>query len=399
LSQPTPNGSKAPLATLAALPPDGTWAVDLSTEELVAAGWPADVTPPGTYTWMFGQGRGRIELKDAAGIVVITCDATLAPSGDAVRFTYEGGACGQEVDTIHWTLDDDGLHFSLLSTNAPVDQQRAYLETKPWRSVDGAPRVTVPATVISGTFAANGRELFLECLGGGSPTVILEAGEGQTYMEMRGLQLALASEATVCSYDRANIGRSGSAPAPRTARDAVEDLHALLGTAAIPGPYVLVGHSAGGFLVQLYGRTYPADVAAVVAMNPVPPAGPWLDRALPLMTASERREENAYYDGQNDGSMDYRTSSAQLEQAPEPPDIPFEMLISTIAQCAHPTDICGKTYAVYEDVEREVAEAWPRGVFSQADAIHSIYIADLDAVVAVVRRAIDAGRATGGSRG
>jgi hypothetical protein len=66
------------------------------------------------------------------------------------------------------------------------------------------------------------------------------------------------------------------------------------------------------------------------------------------------------------------------------------MLLSTIAQCESETDICGRTYAVYEEVEREVAEAWPSGSFSQVDAIHSIYAADLGTVLAVVRRAIDA---------
>jgi pimeloyl-ACP methyl ester carboxylesterase len=59
------------------------------------------------------------------------------------------------------------------------------------------------------------------------------------------------------------------------------DLHRLLGAADVPGPYVLVGHSAGGLLVQLYARTYPGDLAAVVAMNPVPSAGPWLAQAVP----------------------------------------------------------------------------------------------------------------------
>jgi pimeloyl-ACP methyl ester carboxylesterase len=45
------------------------------------------------------------------------------------------------------------------------------------------------------------------------------------------------------------------------------DLHALLGAADIPGPYVLVGHSAGGMIVRLYASTYPDDVVGMVLLD------------------------------------------------------------------------------------------------------------------------------------
>jgi pimeloyl-ACP methyl ester carboxylesterase len=54
---------------------------------------------------------------------------------------------------------------------------------------------------------------------------------------------------------------------PRTASDAVSDLHALLEAAAIPGPYVLVGHSFGGLFARLYAATYPAEVAGMVLVD------------------------------------------------------------------------------------------------------------------------------------
>ncbi|MCA1679473.1 MAG: hypothetical protein LC777_11225 [Actinobacteria bacterium] len=53
----------------------------------------------------------------------------------------------------------------------------------------------------------------------------------------RGLvQLEVARCTTVCSYDRANLGRSDRAPVPRTAQDAVDELRALLINAGIRGP-------------------------------------------------------------------------------------------------------------------------------------------------------------------
>jgi pimeloyl-ACP methyl ester carboxylesterase len=47
----------------------------------------------------------------------------------------------------------------------------------------------------------------------------------------------------------------------------VDDLHALLGVAGIPAPYVLVGHSVGGLLVRLYAGRYPEEVAGLVLVD------------------------------------------------------------------------------------------------------------------------------------
>jgi len=54
---------------------------------------------------------------------------------------------------------------------------------------------------------------------------------------------------------------------PRTARDTVPDLHALLQAANVPGPYVLVGHSLGGLFVRLYASAYPDEVIGMVLVD------------------------------------------------------------------------------------------------------------------------------------
>ena len=61
--------------------------------------------------------------------------------------------------------------------------------------------------------------------------------------------------------------RTASTPRLRSAAELVADLHALLAAAAVPGPYVLVGHSVGGLLVRLYASTYPDDVAGLVLVD------------------------------------------------------------------------------------------------------------------------------------
>ena len=56
-------------------------------------------------------------------------------------------------------------------------------------------------------------------------------------------------------------------PLPRPASQIVADLHALLGAAHVPCPYVMVGHSLGGLLSRLYAGTYPDEVAGFVSVD------------------------------------------------------------------------------------------------------------------------------------
>ena len=109
-----------------------------------------------------------------------------------------------------------------------------------------------------------GYRLHLDCSGNGSPTIILDSGLGSPGLQWLLVQQELAKTNQVCSYDRAGLGWSDPGPEPRTSQQMVNELHALLQKADVPGPYVLVGHSLGGFNVRLYAHQYPAEVAAVV---------------------------------------------------------------------------------------------------------------------------------------
>jgi pimeloyl-ACP methyl ester carboxylesterase len=256
------------------------------------------------------------------------------------------------------------------------------------------PASSTPGPRISGAVSIGDRSLNIDCLGAGSPTVILDAGQDKEGTSMTVLQDALADNVLACVYDRAGRGRSDPpATWPRSAEEVVTDLHALLLAAKVPGPYVLVGQSAGGAFVQLYARTFPDEVVGVVAMNPVPPADPWLTDALPLMTEDERADEDAYYRGElNEEAFDWIASSDQLAAAPPPPALPFLLLISTVAQCDSPDDVCGRTYGVYEAVMQSVAREWPRGRYAQIAGSHAFYDepearALIDQVIAAARDA------------
>jgi pimeloyl-ACP methyl ester carboxylesterase len=112
------------------------------------------------------------------------------------------------------------------------------------------------------------RQLHLRCLGQGSPTVVFESGAGSPSIVWDVVQHSLADTVRVCSYDRAGIGWSDQSKESRTADQILGDLRALLHAASLPPPYVLVGHSLGGPLVIAYAHRYPAEVAALVLVDP-----------------------------------------------------------------------------------------------------------------------------------
>lgn len=109
-----------------------------------------------------------------------------------------------------------------------------------------------------------GYRLHLNCTGQGSPTVILESGLGSPALQWALVQQKLEMTTRVCSYDRAGVGWSDVGPLPRTSQQMVNELHTLLHRAGIEGPYVLVGHSLGGFNVRLFAHNYPGETAGIV---------------------------------------------------------------------------------------------------------------------------------------
>jgi pimeloyl-ACP methyl ester carboxylesterase len=142
-------------------------------------------------------------------------------------------------------------------------------------------------TGVSSDFAGlveigGGRKMYLECRASGSPTVILESGyrndaevwSAQVEPGMNTVFPEVAKFTRTCAYDRPgtfldanHLSRSSPVRIPRTARNLVSDLHVLLQTAHIPGPYVFAAHSFGGIFARLYASTYPTEVVGMVLVD------------------------------------------------------------------------------------------------------------------------------------
>jgi pimeloyl-ACP methyl ester carboxylesterase len=128
-----------------------------------------------------------------------------------------------------------------------------------------------PTSVIVGSGKlvgiGGGRSLDLDCVGSGTPTVVLEAGLGGGSDAWRDVQPQLGRVTRTCGYDRAGLGNSLAIPGVHDAADEINDLQRLLDRAGIGPPYVLVGHSYGGLLVRLFARAHRDQIAGVVLVD------------------------------------------------------------------------------------------------------------------------------------
>jgi pimeloyl-ACP methyl ester carboxylesterase len=132
--------------------------------------------------------------------------------------------------------------------------------------------VAVSASASAGLVTLpDGRRIYLECRGSGSPTVILESGAGNGgdiwSFRLPGSHKpevlpAVARFTRVCTYDRPGTTPQGGAPSrsdpvplPRPLAANVTELHQLLRAAHIRPPFVIAGHSFGGMIMRLFAST------------------------------------------------------------------------------------------------------------------------------------------------
>ena len=113
----------------------------------------------------------------------------------------------------------------------------------------------------------NGVQLHLHCAGSGGPTVVVEAGHGNSSVEWTDIQEAASAFARICLYDRAGLGWSAFDASAPTREHVAVTLRELLQNANIDPPFVLVGHSLGGVYAREFERRFSDDVVGLVLVD------------------------------------------------------------------------------------------------------------------------------------
>ena len=130
-----------------------------------------------------------------------------------------------------------------------------------------------------------GRMMYIECQGSGSPTVLLISGTDAASdlwhaADQKGPTVYddIQKTTRVCAYDRPGaphldqtLSRSDPVPQPTGPQNGVDDLVALLKAADVPGPYVLVAHSFGGTIARVFAGEHPDEVKGIVFVDVLTP--------------------------------------------------------------------------------------------------------------------------------
>ncbi len=127
------------------------------------------------------------------------------------------------------------------------------------------------AAVQSSMVDVGGHKLYVQLAGSARPgtaTVVFESGLGSPVGLWTRVQTAIAESTKTVAYDRSGINKSELGKESPTVPYIVSALHTLLNKLEAPPPYVLVGHSWGGPIINMFAATYPNEVAALVYIDP-----------------------------------------------------------------------------------------------------------------------------------
>jgi pimeloyl-ACP methyl ester carboxylesterase len=254
-----------------------------------------------------------------------------------------------------------------------------------------------------------GREMYLQCAGTGSPTVLFISGTRGAADEWDTLLAdadpsavstfdEVSQTTRVCAYDRpgttlasGEMSPSTVVTQPTTARQSAEDLKKLMDAAGQPGPYVVVGLSLGGLIAQEFARTNSAEVEGLVLLDSANEylvdtfsADQWT-RWMALVAASA--------DAAGSEVPAYEPSIAELREAPELPAIPTVVISSD-----HPWDLQvtpgESTWTGWVAAQAELARSLDAEHITDTDSGHGLPVERPALVTAAIFEVVDTVRTT-----
>lgn len=227
--------------------------------------------------------------------------------------------------------------------------------------------------------------------GNGTPTVIFEAGAGEKLDTWDRVQPEVSRLTRTFAYTRR--GYAGvPALSHRDALTIIEELRAQLREHQLPPPYLLVGHSIGGFYMQLYAKTYPGEVMGVVLV----------DTSHPDQLERMKTERHGNYllaktmmvtlGGANTAGAEMRgiaESRKQWHAAGPWPDVPMILL-----SAQRDTGINGHAFTLFfQNLQRELVASWPGAELREVDSDHFVQRNRPNEVVRAIRDVLERAKA------
>jgi pimeloyl-ACP methyl ester carboxylesterase len=244
----------------------------------------------------------------------------------------------------------------------------------------------------------DGRTVYLDCRGAGSPTVILEAGFGSGAASWGRVFDGIAAMARVCAWDRPGIGRSARRGLHSGGQTAL-DLRAALKGAGEAGPFIVVAHSLGGVYARLFAAAGPPGPGAATEHDAVlafvmldiydPDLGMDRDPALSPETRAVIRQSIVDTGAaiQNGEELDWAMTLTQLESL-GPTEVPT-VLLTVDPHLRYTNPDPAIVTALVDAWHRAIAAHYPNGRLEIVpNTGHFVHLERPDLVLEWIRRVI-----------
>jgi pimeloyl-ACP methyl ester carboxylesterase len=230
----------------------------------------------------------------------------------------------------------------------------------------------------------NNRRVEYSLIRNGASTVVFENGLDGKMNWWKKVIPEISKDATTFAYNRPGYGRSDSVSTPRDGLHTVEELRALLKNKGLEPPYVLVGHSYGGLLIQLFARKYPDEVSALVLVDSTHPAQfkdkgstdnwpSWFRLLFRLYLSSAARQE-----------MDLINSTGEQVLALST----FSGKPVIVLSAMRPMDEKGALADYANEKRKEIAKLYPGSQQIWVDSGHGIPLEKPEAVITAIRHVL-----------
>lgn len=178
------------------------------------------------------------------------------------------------------------------------------------------------------TLTLDGRRVEVQCARRPGPVIVLINGAGGPLDGWMRVWAALTELGTVVAWNRPGMGASEPPQVDQTSEAVTRQLKALLSALAIPGPYVLVGHSLGGLHALHFARSHPEDVAAVVLLEATAPedVAAMADHASRLQRGLLALIDRLWPPNPHSEVVHARVSATQVDALPPLPPLPLAVV-------------------------------------------------------------------------
>lgn len=265
-----------------------------------------------------------------------------------------------------------------------------------WFAARGPAPVAPGYEVRGRTVDIEGRSVYLDCRGAGSPTVLLEAGFGSGADSWGAVLEGVAVFTRVCAWDRPGIGRS-VARDTHTAHETVNDLMAAFREADERGPVVVVAHSFGGVYARTLAATSPGVTALVMIDTYEPDLGLDVDPTIPEDSRAVIRHNLEETAGMLAGGehLDWAATMADLEAAGPVVQPTLFLAVDPRARYVDPDPALVQT--LVDAWYRAIEARYPNGTIEVVPgASHMIHLDRPDIVIDRIRTIVERERARGG---